>query len=92
MHMLDCCLRWSSARYYAAPGEVLLARCIFQRSFTAFDEGHADALDLRFTAHRYSTAAGDALACMHDPHIEETKAILSFRKLALGPAPMHARR
>jgi hypothetical protein len=41
MHMLDCCLRWSSTRYYAAPGEVLLARCIFQRWFAAFDEGHA---------------------------------------------------
>jgi hypothetical protein len=33
-------LRWSSARYYAAPGEVLLARCIFQRWFAASGEGH----------------------------------------------------
>jgi hypothetical protein len=41
MHMLDCCLRWSSACYYAAPVEVMLARCIFQRCFTAFGEGHA---------------------------------------------------
>jgi hypothetical protein len=38
--MLDCCLRWSSARYYAAFGEVLLARCIFQRWFAASGEGH----------------------------------------------------
>jgi hypothetical protein len=35
MHMLDCCLRWSSARYYAAPAEVLHARCIVQRCFGA---------------------------------------------------------
>ena len=41
MHMLDCCLRWSSARYYAAPGEVLLARCIVQRRFGASGEGLA---------------------------------------------------
>jgi hypothetical protein len=40
MHMLDCCLRWSSARYYAVSGEVLLARCIFQRYFAASGEGH----------------------------------------------------
>jgi hypothetical protein len=39
--MLDCCLRWSSVRYYAVPGEVLLARYIFQRCFAAFGKGHA---------------------------------------------------
>jgi hypothetical protein len=37
--MLDCCLRWSSARYYAAPGEVMFARCIVQRRFGASGEG-----------------------------------------------------
>jgi hypothetical protein len=41
MHMLDCCLRWSSARYYAAPGEVLFVRCIFQRRYGASGKGHA---------------------------------------------------
>jgi hypothetical protein len=35
---LNCCLRWSSARDYAAPAEVLHARCTVQRRFGASGE------------------------------------------------------
>jgi hypothetical protein len=59
MHMLDCCLRWSSARYYAAPAEVLHARCIVQRRFEASGEilaGSARCMRIRRALVQHFTA------------------------------------
>jgi hypothetical protein len=72
MHMLDCCLRWSSAWYCAAPAEVLCARCIVQRRFGASSEVLADSarcMRIRragsafYSARRYSAAGYYALSC-----------------------------
>jgi hypothetical protein len=64
MHMLDCCLRWSSLRAAFSSADLQLSAKGIQAPRAVY--GYS-ALDLRFTARRYS-AAGAALSLTTHSH------------------------